>query len=98
MRTLTRKSLDELEKIMPVLSERQQTFIIAGSGSLDPIAWDQFQTHLASGSWGGGYVLDPSGCTTYQGPILKGWYYSGYYIDEDQISIAKYMRLAFKYI
>jgi hypothetical protein len=57
-RKLTRKSLNELEILMPKLSEIQQkTFVGGGDGSyLSPYTWDEYTCILSNGTWFGGYV------------------------------------------
>lgn len=57
-RKVTKTSLNELEKIMPVLSENaQRRFIGGGDGSkLNPFTIQEFDNMIASGTWNGGYV------------------------------------------
>lgn len=59
MRKLTRKNLDELAKVMPVISEvEQRMFVGGGIGTLDdPYTMEEFERMLVSGTWEGGYVL-----------------------------------------
>lgn len=59
MKKLSRKNLDELAKVMPVLSETEQRmFVGGGSGTAsDPYTMEEFERMLASGTWEGGYVL-----------------------------------------
>ena len=60
MKKLTKKSLDELARFMPVISENQQMGLIGGGmGTLDsPYTIDEFEKMLVSGTWQGGYVED----------------------------------------
>ncbi len=63
MKTVTRKGLDELAKIMPVLSEMEQRSFIGGteyppSGShTQPYTWEEYDRMVASGNWNGGYII-----------------------------------------
>ncbi|WP_289198986.1 hypothetical protein [Bacteroides acidifaciens] len=63
MRKVTRKSLDELAKVMPVLSEMEQRSFIGGteyppSGShTQPYTWEEYDRMVASGNWNGGYIV-----------------------------------------
>lgn len=59
MKKLTKKSLDELEKVMPVICEsKQREFVGGGSGTnCDPYTYEEFERMLSSGTWQGGYVL-----------------------------------------
>ncbi|MDD2283958.1 MAG: hypothetical protein PHQ11_00955 [Paludibacter sp.] len=58
MRKLTRKSLDELAKTLPVIEKNFQTsFIGGGSGtSADPYTAAEFDSMLSNNNWNGGYV------------------------------------------
>lgn len=62
MRIVTRKSLEELAKVMPVLSEMEQRSFIGGtefppSGShTQPYTWEEYELMVASGNWNGGYI------------------------------------------
>ncbi|MDO5572269.1 MAG: hypothetical protein Q4F97_12525 [Bacteroidales bacterium] len=55
---ITRATLDELEKTMPVLSEIEQYSIVGGGdGSAgNPYTVMEFEGMCESGSWRGGYV------------------------------------------
>ena len=59
MKQLSRKNLDELAKVMPVISEMEQrSFIGGGSGTFtDPYTEEEYERMIASGTWEGGYVL-----------------------------------------
>ncbi|MDD4399882.1 MAG: hypothetical protein PHS01_10100 [Dysgonamonadaceae bacterium] len=58
MRKLTRKNLDELAKVMPILNENiQRSFIGGGAGTQeDPYTESEYDQMVASGTWNGGYV------------------------------------------
>lgn len=64
MKKLTKQTLDELEKVMPVLSEKDQRFIVA-CGNETPVtgyySWVDYNSLSVSGSWNGGYVMTSSG-------------------------------------
>lgn len=64
MKRISKKSLDELASIMPVLSENEQfRFIGGGAGTeTDPYSLSEYNTLLGNGTWTGGYVL--SNCLT----------------------------------
>lgn len=55
---LTKKSLEELAQVMPVLCEKlQTTFVGGGNGTQnDPYSEYEYDAMLASGSWNGGFV------------------------------------------
>ncbi|NLX80223.1 MAG: hypothetical protein GXZ03_01475, partial [Proteiniphilum sp.] len=57
-RKLTRKSLDELALIMPVLSEDvQRRYVGGGDGSEDnPFTEEEYDSLINAGTWKGGYV------------------------------------------
>lgn len=54
-RKITRLTLDELAKEMPVLSESMQATLVGGSGTFTE---KQYNSMLISGTWQGGYVED----------------------------------------
>ena len=56
MKKLTKKSLDELEKVMPVICEsKQREFVGGGSGTnCDPYTYEEFES--SCGSLCAGYV------------------------------------------
>lgn len=58
MKKLTRKSLEELAKIMPMINENtQRGFVGGGIGSEDdPYTEHEYDVMCASGTWKGGYV------------------------------------------
>ena len=58
MKKLTKKSLNELAIMMPILSEIQQrSFIGGGDGSIySPYTTDEYYQIFGNGSWQGGYV------------------------------------------
>ena len=63
MKKLSRKNLDELAKVMPVLSETEQRMFVGGNSGGIPggsdmgtYTWDQYWAMSASGTWTGGYV------------------------------------------
>ncbi len=58
MKKLTKQSLDELAKVMPVLSEEVQISLIGGGdGSMsNPYTVQEFDQMSDSGTWTGGYV------------------------------------------
>lgn len=58
MKKLTKKSLNELAKVMPQMSENMQSgFIGGGNGSrTDPYTYDEYYNLLSSGYFPGGYV------------------------------------------
>jgi len=67
---LTRKSLNELAKVMPILNENIQRSLIGGGNGTQssPYTETEFDQFLASGYFPGGYILfngDSSG--TYLG-------------------------------
>ena len=62
MKKLTKKSLDELARVMPVISENEQRACIGGyspgeSGiNTTPYTLDEYNIMISSGTWQGGYV------------------------------------------
>ena len=63
MKKLSRKNLDELAKVMPVLCEiEQRRFVggnsggIPGGSDMGTYTWEQYWSMSASGTWTGGYV------------------------------------------
>jgi hypothetical protein len=56
MKKLTRLSLDELAKVMPVLTENEQRLCIGGSGNYPYYSYSEYESLLASAMWTGGYV------------------------------------------
>lgn len=58
MRKLTRKSLEELAKTLPVIEDRfQKSYVGGGDGtSTSPYTAAEFDNMLSEGSWNGGYV------------------------------------------
>lgn len=66
MRKLTRKSLDELAEVMPIISDFVQcTFIGGGDGTLNnPYTYMEHQNMIMSQSFEGGYV-EIEGLTSY---------------------------------
>ena len=65
MRKLTRKSLDELAKTLPVIEESFQMIYVGGGNgtSTSPYTQAEFDSMVSSGTWSGGYV--------------EGWGYTG---------------------
>lgn len=60
MKKLTRKSLDEMARTLPRISEiKQCSFIGGGTGTKDdPFTEQEFNGMLENGSWFGGFVQD----------------------------------------
>ena len=58
MKKLSRKNLDELAKMMPVLSETEQRMFVGGSGNGYVYSNEEFQILYLSGNWKGGEVED----------------------------------------
>ncbi|BAR49077.1 hypothetical protein TFKS16_1509 [Tannerella forsythia KS16] len=58
MKKLTRKSLDELAKTLPVIEEASQMHYVGGGDgtSANPYTQYEYNTMLNSNSWNGGYV------------------------------------------
>lgn len=58
MRKLTRKSLDELAKMLPVIEESfQMSYVGGGDGtSANPYTVTEFDSMCSSDNWNGGYV------------------------------------------
>ncbi|MFA6703070.1 MAG: hypothetical protein WCS06_10465 [Dysgonamonadaceae bacterium] len=58
MRKLTRKSLDELAKTLPVIEESfQMSYVGGGDGtSISPYTQAEFDAMCSAGIWSGGYV------------------------------------------
>lgn len=54
-RKITRSTLDELAKEIPVLSESMQAMLVGGSGTFTE---EQYNSMLISGTWQGGFVED----------------------------------------
>ncbi|WP_420187411.1 hypothetical protein M1B74_01290 [Bacteroides pyogenes] len=75
MKKLTRKSLDELVKLMPEISESaQRNFIGGGDGTWNnPYTYDEFRDLVRTRVFEGGYV-DMSGIPVYHS---AGQYFSG---------------------
>ena len=73
---LTRKSLNELAIMMPILSEIQQkTFVGGGDGTYgNPYTWEEYSNFLTKGTWYGGYV-DGYGFVDSSGSYDSGTYY-----------------------
>ena len=74
-RKATKKGLDELRKVMPVLSENEQRGCIGryGAGTYcDPFTYEQFDSMTASGTWTGGFVQGLSGFVSAQTIIFGG--------------------------
>ncbi len=67
MKKLTKKSLDELSKVMPTLSEEVQCSLIGGGTGtrLDPYTVDEFRSISTSGYRFAGYVQDYDGKVRY---------------------------------
>ena len=103
MKKLTRKNLDELAKVMPVLSETEQRmFVGGGSGTAsDPYTMEEFESMLISGTWEGGFVQDYG--AVLQGIVVDGSSYKvsdavSYLSQNAEVKstgyCAKYVRLA----
>ena len=60
MRKLTRKSLDELAKTLPVIEESFQMIYVGGGNgtSASPYTQSEYNSMVSSGMWNGGYVED----------------------------------------
>ena len=65
MKQLSRKNLDELAKVMPVLSEMEQRMFAGGNSGGIPggsdtgtYTWDQYWSMSESGIWNGGIWMD----------------------------------------
>lgn len=63
MKKLTKKNLDELAKVMPVLSETEQRSYVGGGGTPEgsglygpPHTLEEYRVMIASGHWSGGVV------------------------------------------
>lgn len=71
MRKLTKKSLDELAILMPVIEETDQmVFVGGGSGTItNPYTLNEFDTMCSKGIWNGGYV-DGMGYINYASPCV----------------------------
>ncbi len=76
MKKLTRKNLDELAKVMPVLSEKtQKSFIGGGCGSQNnPYSEAEYESMLASGTWNGGFVENWGYVSSYGDFVVTGSY------------------------
>jgi hypothetical protein len=60
MKKITKSSLDELAKIMPVLSYEEEFHILGGGTGTreDPYTVEEYERMVASGTWHGGFVGD----------------------------------------
>ena len=56
MKTIKRRNLEELAKIMPIVNEKEQRIYIGGSGCT--YTFEEFQYKYLSGNWTGGDVID----------------------------------------
>ena len=58
MKQLTRKNLDELAKVMPIVDAKEQLmFVGGGDGSqMSPYTYAEYNSLYISGNWKGGYV------------------------------------------
>lgn len=58
MKKLTRQSLDEMAKTLPVIEKKSQTGYVGGGNgtSAEPYTYDEYDNLLSYGSWNGGYV------------------------------------------
>lgn len=58
-RKITRSSLEQLAKELPVLSEQEQRYYIGGGSGTeqDPYDYEEYRRMSVSGTWMGGYVL-----------------------------------------
>lgn len=69
MKKLTKKSLDELARVMPVISENEQKSLIGASGNIESsgfgvesgvssthYSWEEYKIMSSNGTWQGGYV------------------------------------------
>lgn len=80
MRKLTRKNLDELVVLMPVISEIQQrSYFGGGNGSIeDPYTFQEYNYILTSGFWNGGWVesyyVNMDGTSGLYPPSSSGYY------------------------
>lgn len=85
MRKLTRKSLDELAKTLPVIEESfQMSYVGGGDGtSASPYTVAEFDSMCSSGNWNGGYVEGMGyvandvyvyGNSTYPGQTSQNYY------------------------
>lgn len=72
MRKLTKQSLDELAKTLPIIEkEVQKTYIGGGTGtSSDPYTIAEFDSMCSNGTWVGGYVEGWG--YTFQGVTVTG--------------------------
>ena len=85
MKKLTRKNLDELAKVMPVLSETEQRMFVGGNSGGIPggsdmgtYTWDQYWSMSESGIWTGGIVdgygyISPEATITADGKITSSF-------------------------
>ncbi|MDR0891812.1 MAG: hypothetical protein LBN24_04280 [Mediterranea sp.] len=73
MKKITKSSLDELAKIMPIVSHEEECHILGGGdGTYDnPYTRAEFYALLWNQEWSGGYVGDSSGSATYIGYIRQ---------------------------
>lgn len=57
-RTITKLSLEALASELKPLAEHEQVCCVGGGTGTeqDPYTYNEYQNHLASGTWGGGYV------------------------------------------
>lgn len=83
MKKLNRHNLEELAKVMPVLSEIEQRTFIGGSGNGYVYTYDEFQYMLLSGNWNGGEVagygyINPDGTPNGNVTTGAGWFGSHY--------------------
>ncbi len=76
MKKLAKKNLDELAKIMPLVSQQEQGEILGGGTGTqeDPYSYSEFQTFSSSGNWNGGYVES------------IGYVEAGRYVNQDDIN------------
>jgi hypothetical protein len=60
MKKITKSSLDELAKMMPVLSHEEEYYILGGGDGTkeDPYTVEEYERMVASGTWHGGFVCD----------------------------------------
>lgn len=58
MKKLTRQSLDELAKMLPVIEKNHQLGYVGGGNgtSADPYTMVEYESMLSGGNWNGGYV------------------------------------------
>lgn len=96
---LTKSTLDELAKAMPIISEWEMRTMVGGSGVLgsaeNPYSVSEFNSMLASGHWtSGGFVKDMgyvSPEVTITGTLLPGGIFDTYYVGptSDEVLAAK---------